>query len=499
MMSLTLFALGWSPVLLLAIMAVILRRSALELALAGLVYVAILAWVAFQTPWQVLAWASLDGLLTTLPLLAVVFLGILFSQLLVATGSLGRLSDWLFSGLSRPLSRQVLVALGLGNFFEGASIIAEPIVAPLLILSGVGPLGAAALSIIGYAGLMGIEMAGIIITILALVTGLPYGELGVATAWLSVPAALLMTLCLPLFLPKPGEAWRQLPLLLGSGLLVSLVSLAAAVWLGIAVAGMVGGIVLVAFLLWRGERPPARPDRRLLAELAPFGVILVPLLLVNSVPWLEELTRRRWVFTVAVLPHHPITFTPFFSAYLYLLLALGAAVKLQGLTGRQWRQVWWAGVHKGWRALLAMGLFGAMGQVIAYTGYPPDFTSPRPEYNIPLILATGLKQLTGALYPLFVPLLGWVGTFLTGYGVAALMLFGDLQVQAASLLGVSATVLAAGLTVGSAIGSISSPFKIAIATPMCGAEGQEGAILRLTIPLGVAASLVLGVIVWLAA
>jgi lactate permease len=69
-------------------------------------------------------------------------------------------------------------------------------------------------------------------------------------------------------------------------------------------------------------------------------------------------------------------------------------------------------------------------------------------------------------------------------------------VQAAALLGVSATWLAAGLAVGASIGSISSPFKIAIATPMCGAIGQEGAILRWTIPLGIAASLLIGLILW---
>jgi len=69
-------------------------------------------------------------------------------------------------------------------------------------------------------------------------------------------------------------------------------------------------------------------------------------------------------------------------------------------------------------------------------------------------------------------------------------------VQAAELLGVSATWLAAGLAVGASIGSISSPFKIAIATPMCGALGQEGAILRWTIPLGIAASLLIGLILW---
>ena len=64
------------------------------------------------------------------------------------------------------------------------------------------------------------------------------------------------------------------------------------------------------------------------------------------------------------------------------------------------------------------------------------------------------------------------------------------------LLKVSAVYLAAGLTVGASLGSISSPFKIAIAAPMCGALGQEGKILRRTIPLGLAASLLIGLILW---
>ena len=77
------------------------------------------------------------------------------------------------------------------------------------------------------------------------------------------------------------------------------------------------------------------------------------------------------------------------------------------------------------------------------------------------------------------------------------MLFGQLQVQSAAVLGVSATWLASGLAVGASVGSISSPFKIAIATPMCGALGMEGLILRWTIPLGVLASLIIGAVLWL--
>jgi lactate permease len=160
-------------------------------------------------------------------------------------------------------------------------------------------------------------------------------------------------------------------------------------------------------------------------------------------------------------------------------------------------QVLSGGLRQAWRALVAMGVFGAMGQIIAYSGYDQGFGHLQQASNIPWVLAMGLKTYTGSWYPLFVPLLGWAGTFLTGYGVASLLLFGELQVHAAELLGVSAVWLAGGLTVGASLGSISSPFKIALATPMCGALGQEGAILRRTIPLGIAASLLIGVILWL--
>lgn len=495
-MSFLLFALGWTPVVLLSILAICLKRSALELGVYGFVYVVLLAGLIFQTPASVVWWAAWDGFLTTLPLLIVVFLGILFSQLLIATGSLRRIVAWLLGGLARPLHRQMLITFGLANFFEGASIIAEPMVAPMLVVTEVKPAGAAALSIIGYSGLMSVEMAGIIITVLALVTGLPFYDLGVAAAWMSIPATLLMALCVPFFLPDAREAWRQLPLFLACSLAVSLATLAAAVWLGVAIAGMVGGLILIAILLLGGGTSPDR-DPAIIRDLAPFAVILVPLILVNTIPWMQDLTLRRLIFTISLIPIHPITFTPFFSAYLYLFLALMLTVVLLRMPQEELRQLVTVSLNKGWRALAAMGLFGSMGQIIAYTGYAPGFGQLQQLDNIPWILAAGLKTYTGSLYPLFVPLLGWVGTFLTGYGVASLMLFGELQVQAAPLLGVSATMLAAGLTVGASIGSISSPLKIAIATAMCGAIGQEGSILRLTIPLGVGASLLMGVVLWM--
>lgn len=492
-LGLTSFLLSWSPVLLLAVLAVVLKRSALELSCYGLGFTVGLAWLAFKTPLPVIFWAGLDGVLTTLPLLLVVLAGILLSNLLMAAGAIDRLVAWFLRGLRHPRHRHLFISLGICNFLEGASVIAEPIVAPMLRAAGVRPAGAAALSVIGYAGLMSLELAGMIITVLALVTNLPVRELAVATAWLSVPAVLTMAACIPWFLPQQDGGWRLLPLALGSGLLVSLVALAAVLTTGVALSGMVGGLALMTALLLLGPRR-LHWSRQHGRDLLPFAVIFVPLLLVNTVPWLHDLTSRHWVLQVRLVPIHQITLTPFFSAYLYLFLALAAALAL--FRGFEPRSVLATGLRQGWRALTAMGLFGAMGQIIAYSGYAEGFGHLTQAHNIPWVLAVGLKTYTGALYPMFVPVLGWVGTFLTGYGVASLMLFGDLQVRAAGLLQVSAVYLAAGLTVGASLGSISSPFKIALAAPMCGALGQEGRILRLTIPLGLGASWLIGLVLW---
>ena len=487
------FILSWSPVLLLMLLAVVFKRSALQLSFYGLGFATGLVYLAFKTPFTVIFLAGLDGVLTTVPLLLVVLAGILLCNLLMAAGAIDRLVAWFMRGLRHPRHRHIFIALGIGNFMEGAGVIAEPIVAPMLRAAGVSPVGAASLSIIGYSGLMSLELAGIIITVLALVTGLPARELAVATAWLSVPAVAAMAACVPWFLPKPDGGWRLLPEALGAGLLVGLVALMVVLVAGVALSGMVGGLALMAVLMLLGRRRPAF-NRHLGRDLLPFACIFVPLLLINTVPWLHHLTSQQWVLSLRLVPIHQITLKPLFSAYLYLFLALGVALAI--FRDVPWRPVLATGFSQGWRALTTMGLFGAMGQIIAYSGYGEGFRHLTAAHNIPWVLAMGLKTHTGSLYPVFVPVLGWIGTFLTGYGVASLMLFGNLQVQAAALLKVSAVYLNAGLVVGASLGSISSPFKIAIAAPMCGALGLEGKILRRTIPLGLAASFLIGLILW---
>lgn len=472
-----------------------MKRPALDLSIIGVLYTASLVFSFFQTPLSVLGLAALDGVLTTLPLLLVVFAGIFLCNFLLASGSLARIADWFLSGLRNAFHRELLIALGISNFMEGSGVIAEPVVAPMLRAAGIPPTGAAALSIIGYSGLMTLELAGIIITVLSIVTGIPIYDLGIASAWLSIPATVMMAACIPFFLPN-ARNWTNILFSILCGFFAGFIALLTAAFIGVSISGMVGGLALmIALVLLGGCRLVLH--RQILRDLAPFLFLLAVLLAVTTIQPLKELTYCRLIIPIQIIPVHTITLTPFFSPYVYLIVTCFLSIFLFPMPQKELRPILRKSVKLGLRATITMALFGAMGQIIAYSGYPAGFQMLNTSHNIPWLLAHGLQNYAGGFYPIFVPLLGWVGTFLTGYGVASLMLFGQLQVETAGLMGVSPVWMAAALAVGASLGSLSSPFKIAISAPMCGALGHEGAILRWTIPLGIASSLIIGVILWM--
>jgi len=134
-----LFLMSWSPVVWLIVLAVLLRRSALELSLYGFLFSLLLAVCFFETSFAVAMLSAVDGVLTTLPLLFVILGGIFLSSLLTATGSLRRIVEWFKGGAGDTFGRNVLITFGVANFMEGAGVIAEPVVAPMLAAAGILP------------------------------------------------------------------------------------------------------------------------------------------------------------------------------------------------------------------------------------------------------------------------------------------------------------------------------------------------------------------------
>jgi lactate permease len=89
---------------------------------------------------------------------------------------------------------------------------------------------------------------------------------------------------------------------------------------------------------------------------------------------------------------------------------------------------------------------------------------------------------TGASFPFFSSLLGWLGVFLTGSDTSANALFGNLQVVTANKLGFNPALMAAANSAGGVMGKMISIQSIAVAAAATGLTVTEQAqLMRFTV------------------
>lgn len=138
---------------------------------------------------------------------------------------------------------------------------------------------------------------------------------------------------------------------------------------------------------------------------------------------------------------------------------------------------------KGMVAVIAVsGIFFAAGQTLVAWTVGPE-----------------LAAVVGSILTLalFSPLIGALGTFITGSDTSANALFGELQKQTALQIGSSPEWLAASNAAGATIGKMVSPQSIAIAVSAIGLPDLEGKILKRTLKYAIIFVALLGIIVYI--
>lgn len=83
----------------------------------------------------------------------------------------------------------------------------------------------------------------------------------------------------------------------------------------------------------------------------------------------------------------------------------------------------------------------------------------------------------GAAYPFFAPILGWIGTYVTGSDTSANILFSGLQAGVGDQIGHKELLVGAGAA-GGVVGKMISPQSLAVAASAIGIAGAESIILR---------------------
>src|SRR5206468_5877758 len=137
------------------------------------------------------------------------------------------------------------------------------------------------------------------------------------------------------------------------------------------------------------------------------------------------------------------------------------------------------------RSLLTIAAMLAIGFVTRYSGT---------DATLGLALAK-----TGALYPFFGTLLGWLGVALTGSDTASNVLFGSLQKITAEQTGLSPILMAAANSSGGVMGKMVDAQSIVVASTATNWYGHEGDILRYVFFHSVALAALVGILVYLQA
>jgi len=102
---------------------------------------------------------------------------------------------------------------------------------------------------------------------------------------------------------------------------------------------------------------------------------------------------------------------------------------------------------------------------------------------------------TGALFPFFGTLIGWMGVALSGTDAGSNALFGSFQVITANKLGLSPILMGAANSAGGVMGKMIAAQTIVVATAATSQDGSEGTLFRFVFWHSVVLAAIVGLIV----
>jgi lactate permease len=501
-------------------------------ALLGLFIALLLALGVYRMPADAAGAAALYGAAYGLFPIGWLLVNVMFLyQLTVRRGHFEVLRDSLARVTPDARIQLILIAFAFGAFLEGMAGFGAPvaITAAILIQLGFKPLHASGLALIANTAPVAFGSLGIPITTLEQVTGL---DVRILSAMVG-RQLFFFSLLIPFWIVATFAGWRALlgvwPAALTAGLAFAvpqfLVSNYHGPWLAAIVAGACSIVATVLLMrIWQpktycgssgtidkgqpadvstiaqlkawsdtstrdamgnGAPPPAyraHDGKTVLQAWVPWLILTVFILCWGLPQTKAALDRIASPKFAAPHLHQVIQRTPPVAAInaqpepaefrLNFLSATGtgilAAALLSGLImGFPWREMLHTYAQTLWRirfSLLTIAAMLGLGNVTKYSGT---------DATLGLALAG-----TGASYPFFGTMLGWLGVALTGSDTASNVLFGSLQKITAQQLGLSPVLMCSANSVGGVMGKMVDAQSIVVASTATNWFGHESAILR---------------------
>ena len=446
-------------------------------------------------------WAVVEGILKAVfPILIIILMAIYSYNILVESKQIEVIKMQFTSITDDKGLLMLLLVWGFGGLLEGMAGFGTAVAIPAAILIGLGfkPMFSALVSLIGNTVATGFGAVGVPVTTLCN----EVAESGSASAaQICETSAFAIIQLAPLFIILPfiiltltdkHNLIKNLIIALWVGVISVVVQFVCGYYLGSETPAIIGSlaaiiaIIAYAKVFARKSKVQDKETFTLAESLKAWSVylfILIFILVSGALcPPVNAFLKSHLVSAV----HLPVLDSTFKFGWISnagLMLFLGATIGglIQGLSLKRLMVILARTTVNLRKTVVTICSLIALASVMNYSGM---ITS----------IASGLVAVTGDFYPLVAPMIGAIGTFVTGSDTSSNILFAKLQAHVANQLGMTGQStffgmeggqenwLVAANTTGATGGKMISPQSIAIATAACDMEGKDGEILRSAIP-----------------
>ncbi len=528
-------SLGWSalvaclPLAVLFVLLGVVKTRAWIASLVSLVLALVIAIAVYSMPvGQSLLAASEGAAFGFFPILWIVINAVWIYRMTVDSGHFDVLGRS-FSSISDDMRVQaVIITFCFGALLEALAGFGTPvaITSVMLVALGFEPIKAATLALVANTAPVAFGALAIPITTLSKVTSIPVDDLGKMVGRQTPVLAVFVPLAL-IFIADGRRGLRQAwPVALVAGLVFGVAQFATANYISVPLADVVAALLAAAAIVglvrvWRpaGEagagkisasprplpiaggavdEPPVRSAGRIEAgragrdpgievarAYAPY-VIIIAVFVLSSLAFIKGTAPAKpggsgtginavthlvnWPgLHVVNASGKPLSSIPFKLDY---LAAAGTLLLISGLLTMVVLKVSPARALSAYVATLRQ-LALAIVTVMAVLALAFVMNDSGQTVTIGKWMAGA-----GGIFALLSPVLGWLGTAVTGSDTSSNSLFGVLQLQAASDAHINPLLLAAGNSSGGVLGKMISPQNLAIGAAAVGLADQEGVLFR---------------------
>jgi lactate permease len=472
-----------SPILLVLVGMIVLKKPAVVVTPIALAYTVALGMVAFGGSTTDTAAGLIVGLLDGTRIVWLILGAFTILLMMIGTGAMDRVKEAIAGVTDDRRVHVLIIAVMFGVFLEGAAGAGTPaaIGAPFLVGLGFSPLSSAVATLIansvpvswggaGVTTIMGIEPVREYMTVM---------EASAAVGRIHMVGAILLPFLVTLTIFGRKGTSGLLPFLLFSGGFMAVVLFCLSSFVGPELTSMTTGLAtLVAALFFLRlvgtDTPdeflytpaPASESRHSAARaFSPYILLLVLLPVV------------RYSFPLSVLARYG--YTVWVGAVVMASAFLGSL--LLGAGTRGFLDYLRSALKKVMPALVAMCSLLALSDIMTRTG-------------MIAVLASALAPAAGPLYPALAVAVGALGSFMTGTNLGSNIMFGPMHADAALALGQNPVTVFAGQNAGGAIGNMICPNNVVAVATTVGILGQEGVIMKRVAPAFFALLLVYGIL-----